>query len=92
MRHTNIHIDLFVPLMPVQTRSQTRGQRRQTSRTFPYEIVHNRRKKCYTVRRKFPTKGTRKRKVFAKCTTKAKAQRQMYLLAAIMYNPRFRPR
>ena len=50
-------------------------------------------KKCYTVRKtKTKQQGkTKKKVVFAKCTTKEKATRQIRLLRALAYNPKFVP-
>lgn len=59
----------------------------------PYRMSYLRSKKCYTVR-KVKRKGqskTKKNKVFAKCTTKENAIKQLRLLRAIAYNPKFVP-
>lgn len=83
--------------MPVRTRSMRQRSRSRsqtpprTSTPFPYEKTYNRKKRCWSVRRKKPVKkGTRK--VFSKCTTKENANKQMRLLAAILYNPKFQRR
>ena len=90
--------------MPVRTRSMRLRSPSPEPKValpkvaLPYEKIYNRRKKCWSVRRKIKPKrkknekGKRTRKVFSKCTTKEKAVRQMNLLAAIMYNPNFRRR
>lgn len=72
-----------------------RGRRRRplkktrpTSR-LPYEKIYLKRKKCYSVRgKKKRADGTRK--VFANCTTKENANKQLRLLAAWTYDPKFR--
>ena len=48
-------------------------------------------KKCYTVRKikRKGSKNTKKKRIFAKCTTKEKATRQINLLRALVYNPKF---
>ena len=78
--------------MPVRTRSmRLRSPSPLPKKIFPYEKKYNRKKKCWSVRRKKPVKkGTRK--VFSKCTTDENATKQMRLLAAIMYNPNFQRR
>ena len=81
--------------MPVRTRSMRQRSPSPVQRSvFPYEKKYNRKKKCWSVKRKStikpPKKGTRK--VFSKCTTKENAVKQMRLLAAIMYNPNFQRR
>ncbi len=53
----------------------------------PYRMSYLRSKKCYTVR-KIKRKGqakTKKKTIFAKCTTKEKATRQIRLLRALAY-------
>ena len=53
---------------------------------MPYKIKRaNIRKNCYTVY------NTQNKHVFAKCSTKNKAKKQISLLHAIMYNPSFKP-
>ena len=57
-----------------------------------YRMYHLRSKKCYSVRKikqKGQTTKTKKR-IFAKCTTKDKATRQIRLLRALAYNPNFK--
>lgn len=51
---------------------------------MPYTI--RRRKRCYQVVNK------KSKRVFSKCSTKAKASRQLRLLRAIQYNKNFVPR
>jgi len=51
-------------------------------------MLHIRKRKCFSVRRK----DKKNPKVFSKCTTKEKAERQMKLLHAIIYNKTFRKR
>lgn len=58
----------------------------KTKKRFPYERIYLKRKKCYSVRKK----SKKNPKVFSKCTTKEKANKQMNLLAAILYNPKFK--
>lgn len=48
---------------------------------MPYTI--RRRKRCFQVINR------KSRRIYSKCTTKSKAQKQMRLLRAIEYNPRF---
>ena len=60
--------------------------------TMPYRMYYIPSKKCYTVRKKKTKKPTKKRTVFAKCTTKEKAKKQLNLLRAITYNPNFQRR
>ena len=52
---------------------------------MPYRIRHLRktRKNCYQVI------SAKKRRVFSKCTTKKKAEKQIRLLRAIQYNKDF---
>ena len=60
----------------------------------PYRMYYLPSKKCYTVR-KIKRKGrkdknkTKKKTIFSKCTTKEKATRQLNLLRALAYNPKF---
>ena len=65
-----------------------RGRRR--SKKFPFQKVYLKRKKCYTVRRKRSKSIRSKKRVFSKCTSEENAKRQMRLLAAVMYNPKFK--
>jgi hypothetical protein len=51
-------------------------------------MLHLRKQKCFSVRRK----DKKNPKVFSKCTTKEKAERQMKLLHAIIYNKTFKKR
>lgn len=51
---------------------------------MPYTI--RRRKRCFQVVNK------KSKRVFSKCSTKAKASRQLRLLRAIQYNKNFVPR
>ena len=53
---------------------------------MPFKTRKVRGKNCYTV---YKTKG--KRKVYSKCTTKKKAQKQLRLLRAITFNKKFKP-
>jgi hypothetical protein len=53
---------------------------------MPFKTRKVRGKKCYTV---YKAKG--KRKVYSKCTTKKKAQKQLRLLRAIIFNKNFKP-
>lgn len=67
-----------------------------------YRLQYVPSKKCYSVRSKPMKRGIRKKgkrytfknKIYAKCTTKSNATKQMRLLRAIKYNPNFvrRPR
>ncbi len=53
---------------------------------MPYKLKRaNVRKNCYTVY------NPKNKHVFAKCSTKNKANKQIRLLHAIMYNPKFKP-
>ena len=52
---------------------------------MPFKTRKVRGKNCYTV---YKAKG--KRKVYSKCTTKTKAQKQLRLLRAITFNKKFR--
>ncbi len=51
---------------------------------MPYATRKVRNKSCYRVYNR------RTKRVFAKCTTKTRANKQMRLLRAIEYNPKFR--
>lgn len=57
---------------------------------FPIEKIYIRRRKCYTVRSKKKDQSGKSLKVYSKCTSKTKAKKQMRLLAALIYNPKFR--
>ena len=76
------------------TATTTRRRRKNTSRKakpkFEVEKKYNRKKHCYTVARKKNRKKGTKRKVYAYCTTKEKANKQMRLLYALTYNKDFR--
>ena len=87
--------------MPAKTKNRRRKNKQQSRKNqsrkntkvvsntrTPFEILHLRKKKCYSVRRK----NKRKPKIFSKCTTKEKAESQMRLLRAIIYNKTFRKR
>ncbi len=52
---------------------------------MPFKTRKVRGKNCYTV---YKAKG--KRKVYSKCTTKKKAQKQLRLLRAIIFNKNFK--
>lgn len=58
---------------------------------MPYVLryIPNKSKRCYSVREK-RKKGTKKQKIYSKCTTKEKAKKQIRLLNAIKYNKKFR--
>ena len=77
-----------------RSRPTTRRRRKNTSRKakpkFEVEKKYNRKKHCYTVARKKNRKKGTKRKVYAYCTTKEKANKQMRLLYALTYNKDFR--
>lgn len=53
---------------------------------MPFKTRKVRGKNCYTV---YKAKG--KRRVYSKCTTKKKAQKQLRLLRAIVFNKNFKP-
>lgn len=59
--------------------------------TMPYTIRKVPKRNCYSVKSAIKRKG-RSRRVYAKCTTKAKAKKQVRLLRAIEFNPKFVPR
>lgn len=69
-------------------RQKKRAARKPTE--FPFKTTYNSRKKCYSVRSKKKNKKGKPNRINAHCTTKTKAQRQMRLLAAVVYNPKFR--
>lgn len=56
---------------------------------MPYTIRKVNRRNCYSVKSAKKTKGKR---TFAKCTSKAKARKQVRLLYALENNPNFVPR
>lgn len=60
---------------------------------MPYRMsyIPNRRWRCWTVRKKKTKPNAKGRKIFARCTTKEKAKKQLRLLRAIQNNPNFRP-
>lgn len=53
---------------------------------MPYATRKVRNKSCYRVYNR------RTKRVFAKCTSKTRAKKQMRLLRALENNPKFRPR
>lgn len=57
---------------------------------MPFTMRKVRGKSCYTVKKK--KRGTQGKRVFSKCTTKENAKKQLQLLRAIIYNPRFQKR
>lgn len=58
---------------------------------MPYYTRKVRNKNCYRVSRKMNKKTKAKRRVFSKCTTRAKAKKQIKLLHAIENNNNFVP-
>ena len=52
---------------------------------MPFKIRKVRGKNCYTVYK------AKNKKVYAKCTTRKKAERQLRLLRAIIFNKNFKP-
>lgn len=72
------------------TRRRRKNTRRKAKPKFEVEKKYNRKKRCYTVARKKNRKKGTKRKVYAYCTTKEKANKQMRLLYALTYNKDFR--
>ena len=52
------------------------------------KYIPNRKYKCWTVRKRTKSK-TKGRKIFARCTTKTKAMKQLRLLRALQNNPKF---
>lgn len=50
----------------------------------------NNKYRCWSVRKQKTKKGAKGRKIFARCTTKAKAKKQLRLLRALQNNPKFR--
>lgn len=50
----------------------------------------NNKYRCWTVRKRKTKANAKGRKLFARCTTKEKANRQLRLLRAIQHNPAFR--
>tara|TARA_B100001059_G_scaffold131151_1_gene131239 strand:+ start:1540 stop:1887 length:348 start_codon:yes stop_codon:yes gene_type:complete len=75
---------------PVTTSRRKKATRRKSKPKFNVEKKYNRRKHCYSVARRKNTKRGTKRKVYAYCTTKEKANKQMRLLYALTYNKDFR--
>jgi hypothetical protein len=57
---------------------------------MPYRLQYIPSKRCYSVRRKKKRKNQKKTRIFSKCTTKEKAQKQIRLLTAVKYNKKFR--
>lgn len=58
---------------------------------MPYALRKVNKKNCYRVTSKNKSKSKTKRKVFSKCTSKSKAEKQLRLLNAIHYNKSFVP-
>jgi len=58
---------------------------------MPYISRKVRGKKCYRVTKKNIDKKTKKRRVFAKCTSLKNAKKQLRLLRAIQYDKKFTP-
>jgi len=50
----------------------------------------NNKYRCWSVRKRKTKANAKGRKIFARCTTKDKANRQLRLLRAILHNPTFR--
>ena len=79
--------------MPAKTKNRRRKNKKQSRKNTkvvsktktPFEILHLRKKNCFSVRRK----NKQNPKIFSKCTTKKKAESQMRLLRAIIYNKTF---
>lgn len=61
-------------------------------RKMPYfmSFIPNRKWKCWTVRKRRTKPNAKGRKIFARCTTKIKALKQLRLLRALQINPKFR--
>ena len=60
---------------------------------MPYTIRKVNRRNCYSVKSAKKTKGKGKgKRTFAKCTSKAKARKQVRLLYALENDPKFVPR
>ena len=59
---------------------------------MPYfmSYIPNKKWKCWTVRKRKTNSTAKGRKVFARCTTKQKAIKQLRLLRALQNNPDFR--
>ena len=59
---------------------------------MPYfmSYIPNKKWKCWTVRKRKTKQNATGRKVFARCTTKEKAQKQLRLLRALQNNPNFK--
>jgi hypothetical protein len=55
---------------------------------MPYSIKRVNKKGC---RQKWTVYNRKTRRVFAKCTSKTRAKKQLNLLNAIHYNPKFKP-
>ena len=56
---------------------------------MPYAIRKVRNKSCYRVYKPKSKKGSRR--IFSKCSTKKKANKQLRLLRALQYNKNFVP-
>ena len=52
--------------------------------------IPNKKWRCWTVRKRKTKQNATGRKVFARCTTKEKAQKQLRLLRALQNNPNFK--
>jgi hypothetical protein len=59
---------------------------------MPYTMRYlpNNKYRCWSVRKQKTKKGAKGKKIFARCTTKAKAKKQLRLLRALQNNPKFR--
>ena len=55
---------------------------------MPFIMRKTRGKNCYTVRKRDPKASGRR--VFAKCTTRKNAEKQLRLLRAVTYNKTFK--
>lgn len=75
---------------PTTTTRRRKKSSRKAKPKFEVEKKYNRKKHCYSVARKKNTKRGTKRKVYAYCTTKENANKQMRLLYALTYNKDFR--
>lgn len=58
---------------------------------MPYfmSYIPNRKWRCWTVRKRKTKPNRPGRKIFARCTTKVKAKKQLRLLRALQNNPHF---
>ena len=59
---------------------------------MPYTIRKVPRRNCYSVKKTQGKGKVKGRRIFARCTSKSKAQKQVRLLHAIDNNPNFVPR